>query len=146
MSRSLLDERQVAVRNRITISSFALTLILLLLNGFFTDVYRVWGSGVDQAMALVWVAMVAVTVQSVWQGAYFTSAAHRRQIMITMGVLSALLLVVMIRDMAQHRLSVRVNGHTGSDFIWVLILTYLLISVAITAVRARIDRRFEQDD
>ncbi|MBO1756897.1 hypothetical protein [Allobranchiibius sp. CTAmp26] len=142
----MLDERQVAVRNRITISSFALTLILMLLNGFFTDVYRVWGSGIDQAMALVWVAMVAVTVQSVWQGAYFTSATHRRQIMVTMGVLIVLFLAATVRDLAQHRLSVWTNGHAGSDFVKLLILAYLLITVATTAARTGIDRRYERDE
>lgn len=146
MSHSLLDERQVTVRNRITINSFALTLILMLVNGFFTDDYRAWGSGVDQAMALVWVAMVAVTVQSVWQGAYFTSPAHRRQIMITMSVLIALFLLGVIRELAQHRLSVWTNGHAGSDFVTILILTYLMITVATTAARTGIDNRTGHDE
>lgn len=127
MNHAMLDERQISVRSRITANSFALTLILMLLDGFLTDTFHRWGSGVDQAFALVWIGLVAVTVQAVWRGAYFTSARDRRNITFAMGVLLTLFLVTLIRDFAQHRLSIWTNGHIGSDFLPVLFAAYFVV-------------------
>lgn len=146
MNHAMLDERQISVRSRITANSFALTLMLALLNGFLTDTFHRWGSGLDQAFALVWIGLVTVTAQAVWRGAYFTSARDRRNIVITMSVLLVLFLAGLIRNFAQHRLSIWTNGHTGSDFLTALFAAYFLVMIITTAARTVLDQHAENEE
>lgn len=140
------DERQVAVRHRIAMSSFAVVMAAAILNGWAVDAWGAWGSATDQAFAVVYVGVATFTWQAVWRGAYFAGRKGRRTTLTVFGLLALLYVVLGVLNLVKGCPGAWVDGHAGQDFFITLVSVFFVLSVALMGLRTWLDVREERAD
>lgn len=99
------DERQLVVRDRIGLTSFALTLVVIMLNGVYNDIEGQWADVYTQSAVIFWLMFSVFSLWAIYKGAFFSSSRQRLRFVVLATVIALLLAGLLV-----------VKGLNSADF------------------------------
>lgn len=90
------DERQLVVRGRIGLTSFALTLVVIMLNGIYNDIEGQWADVYTQSTVIFWLMFSVFSLWAISKGAFFSSSRQRLRFVLLSTVIALLLAVLLV--------------------------------------------------